>query len=331
MRLLVLGGTVFLSRAIAEQALARGHEVVCAARGTSGPPPAGVRFVTVDRDDAQGLRELAASEYDAVVDVESMSVSRVRRALAALGDRTGHWTYVSTASVYADTRTPGQRAATAPLVPPAPEAADGDVEQYGNLKVACEEAVRASVGDRSFLCRPGLIVGPGDRSDRFGYWPARLAGTGPVLAPGDPEALVQYLDVRDCAAWIVAAAEQGLVATLDAVCPSLSWSDLLHGIGAAIGSNPELVWVPQSVLEEHEVTPWAGPDSLPLWVPWPEYAGFGARDVTDSLGAGLRIRPLAETAVASLEYERGLGLDRDRKAGLRPHRERAVLAAYAGG
>lgn len=330
MRLLVLGGTVFLSRAVAEHALGRGHTVICAARGRSGSPPEGAQFVTIDRDDPDGLTELAGQEYDAVVDVESLSVGRVRRALAALADRAGHWTYVSTASVYADNRTPGQRAATAPILPSAPEGADEDIEQYGNLKVACEEAVRAAVGNQSFVCRPGLIVGPGDRSDRFGYWPARLAGEGPVLAPGDPGDLVQYVDVRDCAAWIVDAAEQRLVGTLDAVCPSLSWGDLLHRIGAAIGSNAELVWVPQSVLEEHEVAPWAGPDSLPLWVPQPEYAGFGARDVTDSLAAGLQIRPVAETAVATMEYEREVGLDRDRKAGLRPERERAVLAAYAG-
>lgn len=330
MRVLVLGGTSFLSRAVAEQALHRGHDVVCAARGRSGPPPAAAYFVPVDRDEPDGLAALKG-EYDAVVDVEALSVGRVRRALAALADRSGHWTFVSTASVYADQATPGQRAATAPLLPPAAESSDGDAEQYGPLKVACEKAVRDAVGERAFLCRPGLIVGPGDRSDRFGYWPARLAGEGPVLAPGDPRDLTQYVDVRDCAAWIVTAAEQHLVATLDAICPPLPLGELLPSIGAAIGSTAELVWVPQAVLLEQGVAPWAGPDSLPLWLPLPDHAGFATRDVTDSLTAGLRIRPVAETAVAALSYERELGLRRDRKAGLSLERERAVLAAATGG
>lgn len=331
MRLLVLGGTVFLSRAVAEHALGRGHEVTCVTRGRSGSPSPGARSVVLDRDDPNGLDALADAAYDAVVDVESLSVGRVRRAVAALGDRAGHWTYVSTASVYADNRTPGQRAATAPLLPPATEGTDGDVDQYGNLKVACEDAVREVVGDRAFVCRPGLIVGPGDRSDRFGYWPARLADAGPVLVPGDPADLVQYVDVRDCASWIVRAAEERLVATLDAICPPLPWGDLLDQIATAVDSHAELAWVPQSVLEAHDVAPWAGPDSLPLWLPRPEYAGFGARDVSDSLAAGLRIRPVAETALAALAHERELGLDRERRAGLGRERERAVLAAYHAG
>lgn len=329
MRLLVLGGTAFLSRSVAEQALGRGHEVVCLARGRSGEPPAGAQFVQGDRNDPEVLAGLPAGDYDAVVDIESISPRRVRSALAALADRAGHWTYVSTASVYVDNVTPGQRAATAELLPAAPEEADGDVEQYGNLKVAAEEAVRAAVGDRAFVCRPGLIVGPGDRSDRFGYWPARLAHSGPVLAPGEPTDRAQYVDVRDCAAWIVTAAEQRLVATLDAVCPPVTWGDLLAGIGAAVGSTAELVWVPAAVLAEHDVNPWAGPDSLPLWLPLPEYAGFAHRDVTDSLAAGLSIRPLADTAAATLEYEQQLGLARERRAGLPRAKEQAVLAAYA--
>lgn len=178
MDLLVLGGTVFLSHAVAAEALTRGHRVTCAARGISGEVPEGARLVRVDRDDPDGLAPLAGHGFDGIVDVESMSVSRVRRALDALGAGSGHWTYVSTCSVYADNRTPGQRATAAPRLDPASDGADEtDRELYGPLKVAAENAVRSAVGDRAFICRPGLIVGPG--TDPTG------SGTGP---PGWPAA-----------------------------------------------------------------------------------------------------------------------------------------------
>lgn len=321
---------MFLSRAVAVRALDRGHEVTCASRGRSGVPPQGAESVVVDRDEPAGLAPLAGRAFDAVVDVESLSVTRVRRALAALGPQAAHWTFVSTCSVYADNAVPGQRAVDAPTLEPAAEGSDEtDREHYGPLKVACEEAVRAAVGDRAFVCRPGLIVGPSDRSDRFGYWPARLARGGEALAPGDPQDVVQYVDVRDCAAWIVNAAESGLVGTYDAICPPQPWGEVLAGIARAVDAEVTLRWVPQEVLIDRGVNPWGGPDSLPLWLPLPDYAGFLSRDVTDSLAAGLRIRPLADTARASLQTEQELGLDRERRAGLTPAREAAVLAGSA--
>lgn len=337
MELLVLGGTVFLSRAVAADAVARGHRVTCAARGASGAVPDGAELLVVHRDNPEGLEPLAGRAFDAVVDVESQSVTRVRRALSVLGARAGHWTFVSTCSVYADNQTPGQRAGSAPLLDPAPpEGADEtDRELYGPLKVACENAVGAAVGERAFVCRPGLIVGPGDRSDRFGYWPARVARGGSFLAPGSPDAWVQYVDVRDCAAWIVTAAEQGLVATLDAVCPPVRWGEWLSGLAHALGSDAEPVWVSQDFLTAQRVAPWMGPESLPLWLPLPAYAGFMTRDPGRSLAAGLQIRPLPDTATAALAWERELGWslaeDRDRRTGLTAEREAELLAVWDAG
>lgn len=331
MRLLVLGGTAFLSHAVAAEAVRRGHEVTCAARGVSGSPPEAATLVRVDRADQDGLRPLAGRKFDAVVDVELQSPTRVRRALDALAGSVGHWTFVSTASVYADNAVVGQRCGTAALLKPAPDGADEtDRELYGPLKVSCEQAVQEVVGGRAFVCRPGLIVGPGDRSDRFGYWPGRLHRGGRVLVPGDPTDPVQYVDVRDLARWIVYAAEQRLVATLDAICPPLTWGELVTEIRDAVGGNPELVWVPSSHLAAWNVPPWAGPESLPMWLP-PGHDGFMARDVSESLAAGLRIRPVADTARASLAWETELGSGRERGAGLSAEREAELVAAYLNG
>ena len=225
MRMLVLGGTVFLGRAIAACARAAGHEVTCAARGVSGAVPEGVRLVRVDRDASDGLAALGAERFDAVVDV-SRHPGQVRRALATLRGRAGHWTLVSTVSVYADKATPGQRAATAPLVAPAPPGAErGDGDAYAAAKVACEQVV----GDGAFVCRAGLIVGPEDPTGRFTYWPARLARGGEVLLPSaDAAAPVQMIDARDLAAWIVGAAETGRRGTYDATGPALPFGDFVE-------------------------------------------------------------------------------------------------------
>ncbi len=330
MRVLVLGGTVFLSRTIAEVARDAGHEVTCVSRGMSGNPPEGVEFVAADRDAPDGLAELAGSAFDAVVDVERQSPSRVTRALEALGERAGHWTYVSSGSVYTDSATTGQDVAGSPVETAPPEGSDEeDPELYGPFKAACEAAVTERVGDRAFICRAGLIVGPRDTSDRFGYWPARLARGGEVLVPGAPEDLVQYIDVRDLAEWIVSAAEQGIVGTFDGVAAAQPWGEVLGDMVTAVG-GPEvsLTWVPTEWLTEKLVAPWAGPDSLPLWLPLPEYAGFMSRDVSASVAAGLRTRGTAEIATAALEWERVLGLERDRRSGITPEREAELLAAW---
>ncbi|NJO21639.1 MAG: NAD-dependent epimerase/dehydratase family protein [Sphingomonadales bacterium] len=319
MRLLILGGTQFLGRAIAAHACAAGYDVTCAARGLAGPIASGARFVCVDRDVLNGLEPLTRQEFDAVVDV-SRHPSLVRGAVAALKRQTGHWTFVSTVSVYADNRTPGQRSDTAPLqAPTAPEIKYSTEETYGAAKVACEQAV----GKSALICRAGLIVGPEDPTGRFTCWPARLARGGEVLAPGTPDDPVQFIDVRDLAQWIVHAAQTRLTGVYDGIGPTLTRGQLLAECAAALGSSCTFAWVNRAFLEEHNVRCWAGPRSLPLWLPLPDYAGFAIRDATPARNAGLKLRALSETTLDTLGWLRASnGLVQRRR-----HRRRIVQAA----
>ncbi|MBV8838943.1 MAG: NAD-dependent epimerase/dehydratase family protein, partial [Alphaproteobacteria bacterium] len=257
MRLLILGGTQFLGRAIAAHACARRHEVICAARGVTGPLAPGARLVRVDRDSPDGLAPLAGEKFDAVVDV-SRHPGQVRRAIAALRRNATHWTFVSTASVYADNRTPGQRADAAPLKEPtAPEIEHSTEQIYGNAKVACEQAVGQALADAAFICRAGLIVGPEDPTGRFTYWPVRLARGGEVLAPGTPQDIIQFIDVRDIAAWIVQAAETRMTGIYDAIGLPLTFGAFLDACIAALGAACTLTWVDRAFLESQNVKRWA--------------------------------------------------------------------------
>ncbi len=211
------------------------------------------------------MSTLEGEQFDAVVDV-ARRPSHVRRALAELGDRVGHWTFVSTCSVYADHGTPSRRAESAPLLAAAPPGVDdADGEQYGPCKVAAEEAV-ASAGLPAFVCRAGLIIGPEDPSGRFDYWVARLARGGEVLAPGRPDDQVQ-VDVRDLAAWLVRAGDSGLTRTYDGIGAPLPRTQFLDGVAEGVGVTPRLTWVDQDFLAEHGVQPWMGERSLPMWLP----------------------------------------------------------------
>ncbi|GAA3226398.1 NAD-dependent epimerase/dehydratase family protein [Dactylosporangium siamense] len=300
MRILVLGGTVFFGRAIARQALAAGHDVTCAARGTSGDPVDGARFVTVDRADPDGLRAVEGT-FDAVVDV-ARKPSHVRHAVAGLAGRVGHYTFVSTCSVYADTATPDQTVATAPLLPAAEPDFDDPAaspEAYGRCKVTCEELVREGFAD-AFINRAGLIVGPEDQTGRFDYWVARHARGGEILTPGDPDDRVQLVDARDLADWTLRAAEEGLTGTFDGIGAPMTRRDFHAGLQAGTGGDGTLTWVSQDFLTAHDVEPWFGPRSLPFWLLVPEFAGFLTHDTTPALAAGLRPRPLAETAADTL-------------------------------
>jgi nucleoside-diphosphate-sugar epimerase len=329
MRILVLGGTVFLSRTIVEHALGRGHDVTCAARG-SMPQPTGARFVRANRDTDDGLAPLVEERFDAVIDV-ARHPSHVRRALRALGENCPHWTFVSTVSVYADDATPRQRADTAQRRDPLPDDADEtDPDNYGAAKVTCEDLVAAAGGEKAFTVRAGLIGGPRDPNNRFGYWPLRLSRGGEVLAPGTPDDLVQFIDVADLAAWIVTAAEQRIVGTYDGVAPPMLRGEFLSRIAEAIGVPAQLTWVGQDFLLAREVNPWSGPRSLPMWLPLPEYAGLMAHDVSTALAAGLTIRDLGESARTTLSWER----DREARgaqapvAGLTQDEEVALLRQW---
>lgn len=328
MRMLIFGGTVFVGRAVAAEALARGHEVVCATRGSSGPVPSGARLVRVDRDDPATLQPFAGARFDAVVDTSIMSHQWVADALQVIADGAGHWTFVSSISVYADTVTLGQRPG-APVLEPRPIHAtladrDQDPDLYGAVKVASENAVLDAVGDRAFVVRPGLVTGPGDHTDRFGYWPMRFARGGRVLVPDDPAQPTQIIDVRDLAAWIVDGAEQRLTGVFDAIGPAQPLTSLLEEIAGTFG-GVELVRATPEQLEAAGVNYWAGPRSLPLWLP-PSLYGMSAHDAQPALDAGLRGRAMAEIVAGALDEERARGLNRQRKSGLTPAEESELLA-----
>jgi len=330
MQILVLGGTAFLSRAVAARAVARGHEVTCLARGVSGAFPAGVHAVRGDRTDPAVLDAIAGHAWDAVVDV-ARRPSYVRTAAERLADAS-YWLYVSTCSVY---RNHGPLGAdeTAPTLDPLPADADEtDPDSYGSAKSACEGLVQAFFADRSMACRAGLVVGPGDPSDRFGYWPAALSRGGAVLAPGPADALMQVIDVADLAGWLVDACEQRLVGVYDAVGPAQPMATLLDAMRDAVGSTAELVWADPDWLTAHGVAGWSGPESVPLWIPPdPDWTGFGARSGAKAREAGLRLRPLADTARETLADEQARGLDRDRRAGLTWVRQDELVAAWRAG
>ena len=335
MRLLVLGGTVFLSRAVATEAVARGHEVTCACRGASGDVPAGARHLAWDRTDgAAPPAALDGSAYDAVVDV-ARHPSWVRTAVGAVPD--AHWVFVSTINVYADDATPQGRPGVLPLRDPRPDDVDlgVDPEAYGAMKVACERLVTEGAAS-AMVVRPGLIVGPGDPTGRFSYWPARLADTAghpEVLLPGEPDDSVQVIDVRDLAAWIVDSAEQRRTGTFDGTGRAMTRAALTDAVAAAardLGlldpATTTYTVVDQDFLEKHEVAPWSGPRSVPLWLPLPQYAGLMAHDVTASYDAGLVTRPVSETARDTLLWLRE---DPDAAVtGLTRAEERTVLDAW---
>jgi 2'-hydroxyisoflavone reductase len=189
MRLLVLGGTSYLSQQVARDAVRRGHEVVCAARGKSGSVPEGARLVVIDRDEPGAIEALRGERFDVVVDVATGALGWVRDALDVLADTVGHWIFVSSVNVYSDTATPGQRVG-APLHPPVTTTGhlvlrtEMTVAIHGGIKVASEDAVRGHLGEEhSLIVRPGIISGPGDVMDRIGYWANRFARGGRTVVP----------------------------------------------------------------------------------------------------------------------------------------------------
>jgi 2'-hydroxyisoflavone reductase len=325
-RILILGGTAWLGREVAAQAVRAGHDVTCLARGTSGAVAPGARLVSSDRDEPGAYDRVTGQDWDLVVDV-SWQPAQVRSALAALAPRARHWAYVSSCSVYADNSRPGADETTALL-----ERLDRDTAEladYGPAKVACEEACRAGVGDRLLVARAGLIGGFGDGSDRFGYWPWRFerAGAADVLVPDALDAPTQTIDVGDLAAWLVRAGLAGTRLTANAVGAQRTLGEVLDACRAMAGHSGRMVPADEDWLEAHDVRPWAGPRSLPLWVPGPDWAGFGARDSSAAPGAGLQDCGLDGLVARSLEWERSQPRDRERKAGLTDAEEAELLAA----
>ncbi|MEU4395950.1 NAD-dependent epimerase/dehydratase family protein [Kribbella sp. NPDC023855] len=324
MDILILGGTAFLGRELATQALARGHAVTCLARGESGGVAEGATLVAADRGRPDAYDAVRDKAWDAVFEV-SWQPGFVRGALGALGAKAKHWTYVSTGNVYEKFDVPGADE-SAPLR----EATDQDVadrELYGEAKVACELASVEAVGDRLVIARAGLIGGPGDKSDRGGAWVARAARAPeePLLVPDTPDLATSIIDVRDFASWLLDCAEKGTTGTFDAVGPVMpfgEWVELAREVG---GHTGPVVLAPREWLEEQKVEQFMGPESLAMWLTEPGYEGWSTRSGAAALAAGLKHRPRRELVVDTLAWERELGLDRERKAGLSLGREQELI------
>jgi nucleoside-diphosphate-sugar epimerase len=318
---LVLGGTSWVGGQIAHEAIARGHDVTCLARGESGAAPDGAAFVRADRADPRAYDDVSNRPWDIVIDV-SRQPGQVRSAVSALGSEATHWTLVSTGSVYADQS--GPLTEESPVLDPI-EADVAGPEQYGEGKVASEEAVRHL--HRHLIVRAGLIGGPGDRSDRLGHYVARfdLAGVEPVLVPGVPSQPMQVLDVRDLARWIMVSAEGGATGTVHGAGERTTVGELVALSAEVAGFTGEQVVADESWLREHGVEEWMGPRSLPLWLP-ASHHGMGLMDDARALAYGLERRPLSDTIRATLEDERKRGLNRERKAGLTRADELALIA-----
>ncbi|MFF4246414.1 NAD-dependent epimerase/dehydratase family protein [Streptomyces sp. NPDC001822] len=311
MRLLMLGGTEFVGRAVTDAALGRGWDVTVFHRGRH-PAPGGVRTLTGDRTaGAVGLAALAGGTWDLVVDTWSGAPSAVRDAARALAGRAGHFSYVSSRSVYGHPA-PAGLPEDGPLVGGASPDAGPDVP-YALAKRGGELAALDAFGDRALLARAGLILGPGENIGRLPWWLNRIARGGPVIAPGPPDAGLQYIDARDLAAWLLDAAEKGLGGAYNTVSHPghTTMGALLDHCVRVTGSDAELRWTEPQVLLAAGVEPWTG---LPVWLPAGEDYDFLHRgDVTKAHAAGLRCRPVGETVADTWAWIRDLG-------GAVPHR-----------
>jgi 2'-hydroxyisoflavone reductase len=316
LKLLVLGGTKFLGRAIVEAALAAGHEVSIFTRGQTNPdlfPEA--EHLVGDRDG--DLAALEGGLWDAAIDTSGFYPRVVRASAELLADRAEHYTFVSSVSVYADLSTPPDESSPVGTMEDETLEEMGDEFQYyGPLKALCETEVERAFPGRALIVRPGLIVGPHDPTDRFTYWPRRLARGGEVLGPAPADEPVQFIDVRDLGEWIVRMAGEHRTGTFNAVNEGLPWSELLAGA--------DVTWVDSSFLLEQGVGEWM---ELPLWIADPAFAGHARTDVSRATGAGLTFRPVEETIRDTAEWDatRGPG---EPAAGLAAEREAELLDAW---
>lgn len=325
-RILILGGTGFLGPAIMNAALARGHSITLFNRGRMEDArdltfPAGVEVLYGNRDpektaddwkrpedrdpsSPKGLESLKGKQWDAVVDTSGYYPRIVKASAELLAPNVKQYIFISSISVYASNDSPGadEEAAVGTMADPTVEAMGQHFENYGPLKALCEQAAEAAMPGRVANVRPGLIVGPHDPTDRWTYWPVRVARGGEVLAPGTPQDPVQFIDVRDLAEWLVHVVEDNTTGTFNAIGPEdgMPIGEMLEACKRAAGVDATFTWVPADFLRQHNVSPW---QDMPNWIPPDaENAGANRRSVARAIAAGLTFRPVETTAKDTLEW-----------------------------
>ncbi|HWI60219.1 MAG TPA: SDR family oxidoreductase, partial [Symbiobacteriaceae bacterium] len=292
MKILMIGGTIFLGRHIVAAALERGHEVTLFNRGQHNPElfPE-VEKLHGNRDG--GLDVLKGRRWDAVIDTCGYVPRIVRASAEFLADACDHYTFISSCSVYPmDVKDANEETPVLKLADETVEQVTG--ETYGGLKALCEQAAEAAMPGRVLNVRPGLIVGPNDPTDRFSYWPVRIARGGEVLAPGKPDTTIQVIDGRDLAEWIVRMVEAKKTGIYNTTGPNynLTMGELLATAQEVSGSGATLTWVPDEFLVEQKVGPWM---EMPLWIPNGGGDGLYSTVIAKAVADGLTFRPIAET------------------------------------
>lgn len=327
LKLLILGGTGFLGPHTVRAALARGHEMTLFNRGRTNPH----LFPDLEklRGDRDGdLEALRGRDWDAVIDTSGYVPRVVKMSAELLAPRVQQYVFISSISVYGTLADPGIDETTPPATIEDETVEDITAETYGPLKALCEKAAERAMPGRVANIRPGLIVGPGDRSDRFTYWPARVSRGGEVLAPGAGGDYAQFIDVRDLAEWIIHCIERDVTGVYNADSPaaSLTIAELLEACRSVSGSDARFVWADEEFLREHEVAAWS---DMPVWA-GSEEPGWGQVVTRKARGAGLGRRPVSETVRDTLDWYRTLPEERrdNLRSGLKPEREAELLAAW---
>ena len=336
MDLLILGGTGFLGPHTVRAARSHGHKITLFNRGRTNPQLfPDLTHLRGDRDPktGDGLRALTGRQWDAVIDTSGYVPRLVRASAELLAPNVTQYVFISTISVYADFTKIGI-VETDPLSTLQDETVEEITgENQGPLKALSEQAAETAMPGRVTNIRPGLIVGPGDPTDRFTYWPVRIDRGGEVLAPLPKDAPVQFIDVRDLAQWIIKVIEDGHAGVYNATGPAatLTMAQMLYGCKAATASVVRFTWIEAEFLKDQGVTPWT---ELPLWLPDEEQTGLSQVNIERALSLGLTFRPLADTARDTIQWHketRGLNYDfgaADRSLGMKAQRERAILAAW---
>jgi 2'-hydroxyisoflavone reductase len=323
MKLLIIGGTMFLGRHIVEAALARGHEITLFNRGNTNPD----LFPEVEKlrgDRQNDLSALQGRKWDVAIDTCGYVPRVVKMSAELLADAVEHYTFISSISVYSDFSVPNMNESG-----PVGKLEDESVEEitgetYGPLKVLCEKADEAAMPGRVLNVRSGLIVGPYDPTDRFTYWPVRVQRGGDVLAAVAPDYKVQFIDGRDLAAWCVLMAEKRKAGTYNVTGRPTNLGDVLDSAKRISKSDANIIWADESFLTEHEVGPWI---ELPMWLT-SDMKAMNLINVDKAVGDGLTFHSVDDTVRATLDWFATLPADRPKRAGLDPAKEAKILEAW---